>query len=1137
MSVPPMDNWSYLEAIQIDADLRTVLKGVRFIGELDLELDGDAHSRARSVIQPLLERQRFRFIGDFPAALCIYLVAQGRHGYRQGAFWDQLNLSTPLMPVHQTKIGSAYLSALSQLGLETFDEVTDQLRALKYVTPILLHGGIPEDATDELWTVLVAEFRKGIFDAEELQNRLGVHGVTSYLLPQPVRRFHTYGGAYARDLLARMIDLSETFSISELVDLNVDARFELSRKSGVPDYILRGLSKLEVKAVDRPTRITRPQLKIDAYGGEGPVLILPVIPRGLPPVIFRIHDGSTRVVHGSTIEALEIPVSPNSEWRVSCEYGGVTRSWEFVGIPNGRALLFDDSSGVLLRNQRQVTGTQVLALVEKGVRGLDATSGLKIPVIETCADLNGAWQSWELQRIDLSNSLRFIVPIPGQEQEAASIVIVNKSKGLVQPLSRPLHGVTGQQGQVVYDHIPKFLTFLDSGAAEATRLRWRDRDGAWLDLPNNPVNENGELVLDNILSADGFFDGEILLRGHLGSDVRESFAIVPGLVVDLPDEPLISPEPVVIEGLVGQIVGSEVVPKPFTLEFASNQSRQTVSIGRELHLSFSIPRVSWSLRLSGETLTLDNKIADLAFDEILSGKAESLVVKTGVPAQVALEFFVRDKMTRRSEFITTSQDSGRWSFSLAQFIDDVNHATEAEISIRLSVNAKTVEVARVFATYEVSNVRVHALESVSAESGAVRIRVEWQENKRFASRVVRLWSLTRPWELPYEISVENETNPVLEAFVGEGLVPGKTLAEVTIRDEWRRTTRPRLISLNTYQFTLGSRGLVSDREERLDPTNFLNRLELLLRGRHDSLEEVEPIEAVEYSSEIAATFELLASDVRGNLPIDSKPFNILIRLVGKELGLLSEVLTQFQIHYPQRFDEFVLDIVPRSKSINQDDLLVSDRDRLWVVSEVLGGVMDALSESAAIDRNSWNQFTGWPINDTGIDQENEEAVRQSWGLPYLGFIDRQFSQMTFERLKELLPYMPPIPLSMQRPLAYGGFFEAVAELLKLVASDPEWLRDFIKECRSFSAVSGLSTDKTRSFYEAHTPERMSEPHAVIPQLLLMMCLHLLRGKETASQCLPLLAEAQDRLPLFTRRSLLLACSLMLLEKDPLNVIE
>jgi hypothetical protein len=92
---------------------------------------------------------------SFPAVLVTYLVSEGIENYQAGSYWP--NLTVPgLQPL---ALGPAFERAIESLGLEDFDHLAED-GALRFVAPILAHGGVPKYSVDDFFRLLLGEVRR-----------------------------------------------------------------------------------------------------------------------------------------------------------------------------------------------------------------------------------------------------------------------------------------------------------------------------------------------------------------------------------------------------------------------------------------------------------------------------------------------------------------------------------------------------------------------------------------------------------------------------------------------------------------------------------------------------------------------------------------------------------------------------------------------------------------------------------------------------------------------------------------------------------------------------------------------------------------------------------------------------------------
>jgi hypothetical protein len=477
--------------------------------------------------------------------------------------------------------------------------------------------------------------------------------------------------------------------------------------------------------------------------------------------------------------------------------------------------------------------------------------------------------------------------------------------------------------------------------------------------------------------------------------------------------------------------------------------------------------------------------------------------------------------------VKTSRDGGRWSFSPSQLIDDIAQSKAAEVVISLRFADTTFPCVRVISKFEVTGLMCVA-NHFDPESGATSFEFSWSENKAFSDRLFRVWSLSRPWEPPLQIEIPPGGGSSLTFQVKNELPFGECLAEVDLRDEWRRVARPSLNASNVRRFRYGSEAQRKLRIESLDPTDVSNAIELSLQTRIDALSDIAEPDLLEHAGRLASAFELCVSDTRGRVDPSLGTLLVLLTASGRRSEIFAAILQEFQILFPHRLAEFVLNVLPYMGKVSTVDYTNEVRDLLWSISEELGATLDALTTGPNSNPNLWMRFTGWPKENTEITDLNVGSVDR-WVPEFRGFIDRELSQKSAEVLRGLIPFLGEISISDQKPLAWGGFFDAALELFEVSERDPVWLERINADARNFGRHIEGSPSGTLYFFRQLEPERESRPLARTPQALLALAIHVVRRGRDATRAVSLLTEAQTKTPLLVRRSILLAAALTLLE--------
>ncbi|MBX2999251.1 MAG: hypothetical protein KF893_12125 [Caldilineaceae bacterium] len=243
----------------------------------------------------------------WPLTFALYLVLEGIYSYGDEGLWHGPKNRLKIRDDHTSLCGECFLKILIKYNLPTFERSVEQSGGHRYVTPILLHGGIPDSFLDEFFDFLyrheVQPHRIAI-DASALVT-LWRHNTTELTgLHRPVSRFLQYGGLVAEDFVARCLDLLRTNSESEWDTF------------GLPERVLQSyriwLARQTVETRSRPLqssiRLQRPRLTVAPYT-TGITLYLP--PQQLPnrdaprELVWRVTDGSRIQVIGTNRQRIE----------------------------------------------------------------------------------------------------------------------------------------------------------------------------------------------------------------------------------------------------------------------------------------------------------------------------------------------------------------------------------------------------------------------------------------------------------------------------------------------------------------------------------------------------------------------------------------------------------------------------------------------------------------------------------------------------------------------------------------------------------------------------------------------------------------------------------------------------------------
>ena len=802
---------------QLESELRADLRGRRLVCEVP------ADWARRAELKGAIEQLRDLGIADdqrllsrrYPAITSCFLVAAATYGYAAGNLYDNL----PVAGLDGSLLGRAFERALIELGLERFDAMVAD-GALRYVAPILGHAGIPEYCCDDYLGLVLDELQRGTDDATEMLTNLRLAPSRLVNIDKPVGRFLLHGGSISRDYLDRTIEMVQDWLTS---NLQVDAA-----EYGLPTYVWEALAERERSHVGNRARRRgsasppRPSIFIDPWDPTGPSAELPPVPRTIGSGTWRISSSDhTFDVRTSNLEERSVALPRSRAWTIDLIIdGAVARRSQFVGLAEMQGLLFD-GSGALVRDPTRISLEQVLVLApsDAELSVLSASTENEPPrVIEELPDPSGDWTGFLLRRVDLSNVRKLTISRGG----------TTRSCWVSDPVKAPtlvgatLDGVVTADGLAVYTEAPEL------------EIPGDHDDSLW----SVKVIVNGITTINTardpdtwlaaIIPPDELAEVEIVGRGPLGSDFRSHFVVVPGLAVARPSRVILPGESRPTLGVfVGESIRLEDQPfgAPMIREIREIRDRSSVEVSdahRTLQLSVALPLLTWSLSTEPGAAETDTRVGRLVIDDLLDDAAPLAKVRCGkAGVELSIEVESRGEILYASPSIRTSRE-GRWAFDLNPAKDALRASTAVTTNVRLRVDGLRVLLAELRQDPGVTDVDLQ-----TTKHG--QVWVNWSETRRVTDRVVRLWPLSRPWETPIVLAVDNDASPPV-VFDETAIPAGTYVAEVAVDDGWTAPRCPRLDSLHVCKAAVGKTELRSDHPldviaHALETGRFIARLE------------------------------------------------------------------------------------------------------------------------------------------------------------------------------------------------------------------------------------------------------------------------------------------------------------------------
>ena len=551
----------------LEQEISSQIQQVELLAELilsDSMINDLGHELGNLISRLDYSKATDKIEAEYSSCLAVYLVGQGIYGYRGGDYWSSVAAHLPISqyPRLRTEWGQIFEQVLSKYNLSRLPQ---SVHSNRYVSNILLHGGIPEYSLDDFFRnflhLTLAEVGNEQSEIKEAILDWLAYSSRQQQTDKPVVRFLEHGGNLALNFVSRCVEM---------------ARY-CADYGKIPSHLEVGLPPRIVTAYARWTAENRQRLKkrrqsgirwqppviwLDPWGESGPVIDLPTqilnYEAGLGQGYWTVlTTEANRSQHNQQLDLYPQPseqgwqtqpyqleLRPNSaEYNVSFELGELKRTWRFGGLTTEKPLLaFDPTNGQLItwHNALPARPLWLLYLPPNSKNSLTATGG---QLKQRFNRLPGDWAAMRLEEWDL--------------RTATSLLIGDREFG-VEPdyegLKPRLEGqtVTGlvqsaYQPPVYTNNLPSLIFPIPPGrSATPEAARWRVRLTNTLtnrELVNNwlhhlPYQSKGnelrlELEHPQLRGERAFGTYEVLLRGPLGRDVVYNFAFVPRLSLSL----------------------------------------------------------------------------------------------------------------------------------------------------------------------------------------------------------------------------------------------------------------------------------------------------------------------------------------------------------------------------------------------------------------------------------------------------------------------------------------------------------------------------------------------------------------------------------------------------------------------------
>ncbi|MFZ5592001.1 MAG: hypothetical protein ACOY81_09375, partial [Bacillota bacterium] len=156
--------------VECENNLLAALKGIEYLGQMAFTAQ-DITALATFLREKLQTgREGRKLLESIPACVSIYLLGMGMMHYQSGEFWPAVEKDLSLSGTNSFEfLGEIFLKFIATQGLYRVN-IKD---AHKYVTPILLHGGLPYTCYKEFYHRVVRHFiNSNIWEKNEVREEL-----------------------------------------------------------------------------------------------------------------------------------------------------------------------------------------------------------------------------------------------------------------------------------------------------------------------------------------------------------------------------------------------------------------------------------------------------------------------------------------------------------------------------------------------------------------------------------------------------------------------------------------------------------------------------------------------------------------------------------------------------------------------------------------------------------------------------------------------------------------------------------------------------------------------------------------------------------------------------------------------------
>lgn len=187
-------------------------------------------NETKKIMDQQWPRERTKLLWrNFPAGMAVLLVNTGIYHYQAGEFWPFVEENAAVPVSIASEWGTNFINFLHHNRLPVFEDI----KGLRYITPILGHGGIPNYCLEDFFKfVLAPAIEMGGVTAEEILDEMSRGSGLRYQVDKPIQRFLLKGGEFVLDFFERTLEMARQAASEGIVPGGEEL--------GLPDRITRG---------------------------------------------------------------------------------------------------------------------------------------------------------------------------------------------------------------------------------------------------------------------------------------------------------------------------------------------------------------------------------------------------------------------------------------------------------------------------------------------------------------------------------------------------------------------------------------------------------------------------------------------------------------------------------------------------------------------------------------------------------------------------------------------------------------------------------------------------------------------------------------------------------------------------------